>query len=93
MQLTTCSNFFTGIGEINLPSRKTVGSEKGAEQILEALEVCKDYSVLLEEYRKKKLVSGKKKALKPAVPLLMTAYKTTTVEDFLIEILARIRSR
>ncbi|KAK6631604.1 hypothetical protein RUM44_006133 [Polyplax serrata] len=80
-----------GLGDINLPSRKTVGSEKGAEQILESLEVCRSYLKLMDDYEKQ-VILGNKKAKKPEVPLLMVAYKTTNIEDFMIEILSKIRS-
>ncbi|KAJ9598232.1 hypothetical protein L9F63_011053 [Diploptera punctata] len=64
---------------LNLPSKKTVGSEKAAEQLLECLEVCREFRPKLDEY----------KALPPA---LMTAYQASTPDDFLVEILSRIQS-
>lgn len=81
-----------GQGDLNLPSRKTVGSEKAAEEILECLEVCKDYSQNLKEYQLQ-VADGQKNLSKPAPPPLMSFYNVDTPENFLVEIFAKIRSR
>lgn len=60
---------------LKLPSRKTVGSEKAAESILECLEICK------------KFASDNDSELHP----LMIAYDVENVDDFLIGVLQRIR--
>lgn len=75
-----------------MPSRKTVGSEMGAEQILECLEICKSYGVELEEYEKS-VAAGWKKAVRPAPPPIMVAYKVDTPEDYILDVLGKIRSR
>lgn len=69
-----------------------MGSERAAEQILECLEVCKNFSVLLNEYHRQ-LSEGKKDLAKPMPPPIMTAYNADSPETFLVEIFARIRSR
>lgn len=65
-----------GLPGLNLPSRKTVGSEKGAESILECLELSKKFD---EEDN-------------PDMPALMTFYEAKTTSDFLLAVLARIRA-
>ncbi|XP_069680320.1 WD repeat-containing protein 3 [Periplaneta americana] len=80
---------------LNLPSKKTVGSEKAAEQLLECLEICRDFRAKLDEYNEQvKAAESKKKKPPPPPqpPALMVAYQASTPEDFLIEILQRIRS-
>ncbi|XP_039970684.1 WD repeat-containing protein 3 [Bactrocera tryoni] len=64
---------------LKLPSRKTVGSEKAAESILECLEICKQYDVEDEED-------------KPELHPLMRALQVTNPDDFLFTTLARIRA-
>jgi U3 small nucleolar RNA-associated protein 12 len=66
-----------GLPGLNLPSRKTVGAENGAESILECLEVSEKF----EE-------SGANLA---DMPPLMMAYNCTTTDDFLLVILMKIR--
>ncbi|XP_031826213.1 WD repeat-containing protein 3 [Nomia melanderi] len=67
----------------SLPSRKTVSSEKAAELILECLEISKTYIEQLKE-------SDSKTA--SALPLQMQAYNCTTVEDYLLETIKRVRA-
>ncbi|XP_046392675.1 WD repeat-containing protein 3 [Ischnura elegans] len=80
----------------NLPSRKTAGSEKAAEEIMEAIEVFEDYKSKLtahEETCKALKLQGKKDLPPPPVPpLLMTAFKISCPNRFLIETIRRIRS-
>ncbi|KAG8223836.1 hypothetical protein J437_LFUL007857, partial [Ladona fulva] len=80
----------------NLPSRKTVGSEKAAEQVIEALEVYEDYKSKLNAYKETCKAMKKQKNVElpppPAVPLLMAAYRATCPHRFLIETIGRIRS-
>lgn len=64
---------------LKLPSRKTVGSEKAAESILECLEICKQYDVEDEED-------------KPELHPLMRALQVTSPNEFLFTTLARIRA-
>lgn len=79
---------------LNLPSKKTVGSEKAAEQLLECLEICREFQAKLDEHSALvKSASKKEKAPPPPQPpALMAAYQASTPDDFLIEILQRIRS-
>ncbi|CAK9814890.1 WD repeat-containing protein 3 [Anthophora quadrimaculata] len=66
-----------------LPSRKTVSSEKGAELILECLDVSKNYNEQLSKATINKM---------PAIPLQMQANNCTSTEDYLLETLKRIRA-
>ncbi|XP_067614432.1 WD repeat-containing protein 3 [Eurosta solidaginis] len=63
---------------LKLPSRKTVGSEKAAESILECLEISKQYDVEPDE--------------KPELHPLMRALQVNNSDDFLFTTLARIRA-
>lgn len=76
---------------INLPTRKTIGSEKAADSILECLEICAAYKEQLEEHAALQAASERPVAL-PVPPPLMQAYKASTPVDFLQEILKRIRT-
>lgn len=66
-----------GLPGLKLPSKKTIGSEKGAENILECLEVSKNYELETD---------------KSTVPPLMYAYEATNTDDFLLAVLSRIRA-
>ncbi|XP_036333211.1 WD repeat-containing protein 3 [Rhagoletis pomonella] len=63
---------------LKLPSRKTVGSEKAAESILECLEICKQFDVDADE--------------KPELHPLMRALQVDNPDDFVFTTLARIRA-
>ncbi|KAI9579694.1 WD repeat-containing protein 3 [Glossina fuscipes] len=63
---------------LKLPSKKTVGSEKAAESILECLDVCKQYELEGE--------------ITPTLHPLMKALDVKTTTDFLLITFARIRS-
>ncbi|XP_033226302.1 WD repeat-containing protein 3 [Belonocnema kinseyi] len=67
-----------------LPSRKTVTSEKGAELIMECIEISK-------EYKEQELSIDPSKPT-PPLPLQMQMYQCDSVEDYLLEILKRIRA-
>ncbi|XP_076248996.1 WD repeat-containing protein 3 isoform X2 [Calliopsis andreniformis] len=69
----------------SLPSRKTVSSEKGAELILECLEVSKAYNEQLSKASSSNIIA--------AIPLQMQAYNCTTTEDYFLETIKRIRAR
>lgn len=75
------STVVPGQKQQSLPSRKTVSSEKGAELILECLDVSKEYSEQL----------SKAAVDKAPVPLQMQAYDCRTVEEYLLETVRRIR--
>lgn len=65
-----------GLPGLNLPSRKTVGSEKAAESILECLELSKKFDA---EKTKE-------------IPVLMMFYEVSNTDDYLIAVLAKIRA-
>lgn len=83
-----------GQAGLNLPSKKTVGSEKAAEQLLECLEICREFRAKLKEHSALVKAASKKEKVPPPpqVPALMAAYQAATPDDFLLEILQRIRS-
>uniref|UniRef100_A0A336KWX1 CSON000766 protein n=1 Tax=Culicoides sonorensis TaxID=179676 RepID=A0A336KWX1_CULSO len=62
---------------LKLPSRKTVGAEKAAESILECIEVSKDFDM---------------QDNKNDIPALMQAFDAKNSDDFLINVLQRIRA-
>ncbi|XP_049287389.1 WD repeat-containing protein 3 [Anopheles funestus] len=66
-----------GLPGLRLPSKKTIGSEKGAESILECLEVSKEYE---------------DEGGKGPLPPLMFAYSATNTDEFLLTVLSRIRA-
>uniref|UniRef100_A0A182M2S4 Small-subunit processome Utp12 domain-containing protein n=1 Tax=Anopheles culicifacies TaxID=139723 RepID=A0A182M2S4_9DIPT len=66
-----------GLPGLRLPSKKTIGSEKGAENILECLEVSKQYE---------------EEGSKGPLPPLMYAYSATNTDEFLLTVLSRIRA-
>ncbi|XP_076263220.1 WD repeat-containing protein 3 [Rhynchophorus ferrugineus] len=76
---------------LNLPSKKTVGSEKAAESILECLEVNEKYREQLAEYEALQAASTQTLA-PPLPPLLMQAFGVSTPGDFLLETIKRIRA-
>ncbi|GLH05971.1 Lissencephaly-1 homolog [Gryllus bimaculatus] len=80
-----------GLGAPNLPSRKTVGSENIAEQLLECLEIGKEYSEKLKEHAEFSKASGKSHPVPPP-PALMQAYQAKNAEEYLLEVLKRVRS-
>ena len=65
-----------GLPGLNLPSRKTVGAEKAAENILECLELGKKFD---EDEAKD-------------IPTLMAFYEAKNSNDFLLAVLSKIRS-
>lgn len=67
-----------------LPSRKTVSSEKGADLILECIELSKEYEEQLQT-----IVPPNPP---PPLPLQMQMYQCETVEDYLLETVKRIRA-
>lgn len=78
---------------LKLAGKKTVGSEKGAESIMECLEICAEFGQELEEYS---LALSAKSGVVPAAPVpppLMRAFDASTCEDFILETLRRIRAR
>ncbi|XP_052901489.1 WD repeat-containing protein 3 [Anopheles moucheti] len=66
-----------GLPGLRLPSKKTIGSEKGAENILECLEISKQYD---------------EEGGKGPLPPLMFAYSVTNTDEFLVTVLSRIRA-
>ncbi|KAL3284711.1 hypothetical protein HHI36_018859 [Cryptolaemus montrouzieri] len=80
-----------GHSDLNLPSKKTIGSERAAESILECLTICEQYRQQLAEHEALQAASSQVIPA-PVPPLIMQAYKVTTVEDFILETIRRIRS-
>ncbi|CAG9855714.1 unnamed protein product [Phyllotreta striolata] len=75
---------------LNLPSKKTIGSEKAAESILECLEICEKYKEQLAEHAAHQAASSQTLPI-PNPPPLMMALQVSTPDDFLLETLKRIR--
>ncbi|KAM3964454.1 WD repeat-containing protein 3 [Aphomia sociella] len=71
-----------GLPGLNLPSKKTIGSEKAADSVMECLSLGAEYD------RELNAASGQ-----PVTPpMLMTAYGCSTSEEFFVETIKRIRS-
>ncbi|XP_044270413.1 WD repeat-containing protein 3 [Tribolium madens] len=79
-----------GQSGLNLPSKKTVGSEKAADSILECLEICEKYKEQLAEHEALQAASSRTLP-PPQPPLLMQALNVSTPDDFLLETIRRIR--
>ncbi|CAH1105470.1 unnamed protein product [Psylliodes chrysocephalus] len=75
---------------LNLPSKKTVGSERAAESILECLELCEKYIEQLAEHSAIQAASSQTLPV-PVPPPLMLALQVSTPDDFLLETMKRIR--
>ncbi|XP_066151518.1 WD repeat-containing protein 3 [Euwallacea fornicatus] len=75
---------------LNLPSKRTIGSERAAESILECLELGQTFREQLQEHETLQAASTQTVPL-PAPPLLMQAFNVTTPDDFLLETIKRIR--
>ena len=80
------STVVPGQKQQSLPSRKTVSSERGAELIMECLDVSAEYN----EQLSKTVAAGIDKA--PPVPLQMQAYNCETIDDYFLETIKRIRA-
>lgn len=84
--------------EASLPGRKTVETERAAERIMEAVEVHKEVSQQLAEYRDKldqHKQSGKDVSQTPVAPQthpLMVAYDTTDPDRYLLKVLRQVKS-
>ncbi|PZC82993.1 hypothetical protein B5X24_HaOG208860 [Helicoverpa armigera] len=71
-----------GLPGLTMPTKKTIGAEKAADSIMECLSVGAEY--------KRELAEARGQFVQP--PLLMAAYNCTTPENFLVEIIKRIRA-
>lgn len=82
--------------EASLPGRKTVETERAAERIMEAVEVHKEVSQQLVEYREKleqHQSSGKGAApVAPQPHPLMLAYDTSDPDRYLLKVLRQVKS-
>ncbi len=84
--------------EASLPGRKTVETERAAERIMEAVEVHKEVSQQLVEYREKLDLhkqAGRSGADPPAAPQphpLMVAYDTSDPDRYLLKVLRQVKS-
>ncbi|KAK5640142.1 hypothetical protein RI129_010953 [Pyrocoelia pectoralis] len=76
---------------LNLPSKKTIGSEKGAENILECLEIIEKYQEQLDEHAALQVNSSQTLPLPQPHPL-MQAHGVTANHEFLFEVVKRIRA-
>lgn len=76
---------------ITLPTRKTIGSERAADSLLECLVICAEYREQLEEHSALQAASKTPLAV-PAPSPLMQAYHASTPEDFLLEVIKKIRT-
>lgn len=91
-QLTTGEDTIVpGKGAVVLATKKTVGSEKAAELILECLEVSTSYNSELESLRKQ--MNDMSIKTLPTIPPIMLAFQVDNSNDYLLEILKKIRSR
>ncbi|XP_072390913.1 WD repeat-containing protein 3 isoform X3 [Diabrotica undecimpunctata] len=75
---------------LNLPSRKTIGSEKATENILECLAVCEMYKEQLVEHAALQAASSQTLSL-PVLPPLMLALHASTPGDFFLKTIKRTR--
>lgn len=73
------------VPNLKLASRKTIGSEKGAESILEALDICKEWE---EGERLVKAGTGERPEKHP----LMMVYNVDNSNDLLLAVLKNIRA-
>lgn len=83
--------------EASLPGRKTAETERAAERIMEAVEVHKEVSIQLEEYREKLEAheANESSVPRPAPPQqhpLMLAHNTTDPDRYLIKVLRQVKS-
>ncbi|XP_075216080.1 WD repeat-containing protein 3 [Lycorma delicatula] len=74
-----------GHSDLKLSSRKTVTAEKAAELLIECLEVGGEYLIGLKETQKINRPA-------PPVPAIMTAFNATTPDEYLLQVLLRIRT-
>ncbi|XP_050431999.1 WD repeat-containing protein 3 [Adelges cooleyi] len=79
------TNVYGGPSVLSLPTKKTITSEKGAELLLECLNVIKEYKDACAQ-------SESKETALPSLPLIMSAFNVKTTDDYLLEIIKRIRS-
>ncbi|CAG9837721.1 unnamed protein product [Diabrotica balteata] len=77
---------------LNLPSRKTIGSEKATENILECLAICEMYKEQLVEHAALQAASSQTLSL-PVPPPLMLALHASTPGDFFLKTIRRTRPR
>lgn len=65
-----------GLPGLNLPSRKTVGAEKAAENILECLDLSKKFDA----------------EKSPEIPAIMAFYEASNTDDYLLGVLSKVRA-
>ncbi|KAG8269233.1 Dip2/Utp12 protein [Homalodisca vitripennis] len=70
---------------LNLASRKTVTAEKAAELLLECLEVGGEYRMAVAD-------SERAGQPPPTVPAIMAAFKAKSADDYLMEVIKRIKA-
>jgi U3 small nucleolar RNA-associated protein 12 len=77
--------------EAALPAKKTVESEKGAERLMEAIELYESYKAEVAEAAEETVATGR---LVPAPPLppLMMAYRAKIPEDYMAKMVELVKS-
>jgi len=83
--------------EASLPGRKTVETERAAERIMEAIQVHKEMTPQLEEYRERleqhRLSTAQTPApVAPQLHPLMLAYNTNDPDKYLLLVLRQVKS-
>lgn len=90
MELATgTETIVPGQASHSLPSRKTVGAEKAAEELMEALDLATEYKETLQEYQVLKALGKADKIPNP--PLLMASMGITDPDEFLFAMMNKIR--
>ena len=78
-------------GEAALPTKKTVESEKGAERLMEAIEMYRKYNSDLAEHKAECEASGQHTA-PPSLPLLMVAYQCKSADEYMTKMIELVKS-
>lgn len=78
--------------ETGLASRKSAETEKGAERLMEAIELYKAYMEEVADVQREAKESGRKLP-PPQLPVLMTVYPNVdTCDGFMAEVIGRVKS-
>ncbi|TRY63046.1 hypothetical protein TCAL_10987 [Tigriopus californicus] len=77
--------------EADLPGKKTAETEKGAERLMEAIQVYRDYTEEVKE-AESEAKALKKEPIIPVMPPLMLAYQCQTPEHYMAKMIGLIKS-
>lgn len=77
--------------EADLPGKKTAETEKGAERLMEAIQVYRDYTEEVKEAENEAKALNKELII-PAMPPLMMAYQCQTPEHYMAKMIGLIKS-